>query len=152
MWLQKKWLVAIVLTLVLILAIGIVGGVVYAETNNSTTNSTTTPADPQDALMAKVATILGIDQQKLENAFTQAQEEIQDEAMTARLNSLVKDGTITQEQADQYMQWWQSKPSIPALDIKGRPGFSGGFGGMPGPRGSHSTLPTTTPPTTSETN
>lgn len=77
-----------------------------------------------NTLIARVAAILGIDQTKLEDAFTQAQKEMRDEALTNYLDQLVKDGKITQEQADQYKSWLDQKPA--GLDQLG-PGFE--FGG-----------------------
>ena len=53
-------------------------------------------------LLARVAEILGIDQQKVEDAFAQAQKEMQNEALDNYLKNLVDEGKITQEQADQY--------------------------------------------------
>ena len=44
--------------------------------------------------------------------------------MQDRLQNLVEEGVITQEQADEYQQWWDSKPDIEA-------GF--GFRGHRGP-------------------
>jgi hypothetical protein len=124
MWRKKKWFFIAVLA-VIVLAVGVMGGVAYAQ-SDSTDGST------GKTLLARVATILGIDQQKLEDAFTQAQNEMRNEELDARLKSLVEQGKLTQEQADQYEQWWQSRPDV-SLEIgpggrMGRGGFGGGFG------------------------
>ncbi len=137
MWRRKKWITIIVMAVTLVLVAGITVGVAFAQTGTAQT-------DPTKTLLARVATILGIDQSKVEAAFTQAQKEMQAEALANHLKSLVDQGTITQQQADQYQQWWQSKPNTPALDSRGGPGLPGGFRGMPGPRG----LPPLPPPTT----
>jgi protein-disulfide isomerase-like protein with CxxC motif len=63
-------------------------------------------------LLARVAAILGIDQQTVENAFAQAQRETQEEALDNWLKKLVDEGKITQAQADEYKQWWQSRPDM----------------------------------------
>ena len=123
MWFKRKWMLVAVLIAVVVLVGGIVGGVVYAQTNTPTTTPSQTTQ--QDTLMAKVAQILGIDQQTLQNAFTQAQKEIQSEALSQRLANLVQQGKLTQEQADQYQQWWNSRPDVPA-------GLDGGIGKLPG--------------------
>ncbi|MBI4286065.1 MAG: hypothetical protein HY670_09260 [Chloroflexi bacterium] len=69
---------------------------------------------PMDkTLLAKVATILGIEQQKLADAFAQAKREAQEAALDAYLQKLVEQGKITQEQADQYKAWLKSKPDVP---------------------------------------
>ncbi|MCJ7515344.1 MAG: hypothetical protein MUO89_05190 [Dehalococcoidia bacterium] len=72
----------------------------------------------QGVLIAQVAEILGIDQQKLEDAFKQAQGELPKETPEARLNELVANGTLTQQQADEIKAWMESKPAdIPNVPL-----------------------------------
>lgn len=121
MWFRRK-IILIPLVIALVVA-GSITGVVLAQSGTSESSGNT--------LLARVATILGIDQTKLENAFTQAQKEMRDEALTDYLDKLVEEGKITQSEADQYGSWWDSKPD--ALD-KLAPGFGlGGRGGGFGP-------------------
>jgi hypothetical protein len=108
MWRNKKWALAIVLAVVVILAVGVIGGVVYAQSGPGTPANNT-----GDKLMAKVAEKLGISQDKLETAFKDAQKELREEALSSRLDKLVEEGKITQEQADKYQEWWQSRPDVP---------------------------------------
>lgn len=116
---RSKKIMFISLFVVLVLG-GSIAGVAFAQTGDGNTGSGKT-------LLARVAEILGIDQQKLEDAFAQAQREVQEEALNNRLQDLVDQGTITQEQADQYKQWWQSRPEI---TIPGPFGHCGrGWGG-----------------------
>jgi len=141
---KKTLIIAIVAGLVLF---GSTAGVVLAQTGS-------TNPDPTKTLLGRVATILKIDQKTLENAFTQARTDMQEE----RLQNLVKEGKITQAQLDQYKQWlksrpdtkpyqdqlknwqqtrppvppnvkqWQeSRPNVPLPGFGGR--FGGGFGG-----------------------
>jgi uncharacterized membrane protein len=127
MWRKRKWLIVAAVALVVILMAGIIGGVVYAQT----TTPTPTPDNQGKTLLARVADILGIDQQKLEDAYSQAKKEMSDEALTNRLDALVKAGKLTQEQADQYKQWWESRPDVP--NITGGKGLrGGGLGCYPG--------------------
>ena len=49
----------------------------------------------------------------MQGAFDKAQKDMADEALQKRLNSLVQQGKITQDQADQYGKWYQSRPSVP---------------------------------------
>jgi hypothetical protein len=142
MWFKKKWILITVLAAVIILAVGAVGGIAYAQ--SSPTPATSTPAK---TLAARVATILGIDQTKVEAAFTQAQKEMQDEALNARLKEMVTQGKLTQEQADKYKQWMQSRPNVPGgLGLEGGMGFPGGPRGMGGPRPNQPpATPTATP-------
>lgn len=128
MWRRKKLVIIGVLAAVLL--VGSIGGVALAQTENGDDTQPKT-------LMARVADILGIEQQTLENAFTQARTEMQNEALDNYLNELVNEGTMTQEQADQYKAWWQSKPDTSQYQQQlrewqqGRPDvpFSGRFGG-----------------------
>src|SRR4030042_1796569 len=66
-------------------------------------------------LMARVADILGIDVEDLENAFKQAQRELRESALDARLQELVDQGDWTQQQADAYKAWIQARPDVPPL-------------------------------------
>ena len=69
----------------------------------------------QGALMSQVAEILGIDQQELENALKQAQMELRGETLDARLQELIAEGTLTQEQANEFKAWMEAKPDIPMV-------------------------------------
>jgi hypothetical protein len=103
MWRRKKFIIVGVLAAVLL--VGSIGGVALAQTENG---DDTQP----ETLLARVADILGIDQQTLEDAFAQAQTEMRDEALDNYLDNLVNEGTITQEQADQYRAWHQARPDM----------------------------------------
>lgn len=101
---------------------------------------------PQHTILARVAEILGIDQQDVEDAFEQAvgeqrdarQQEMQ-EARQARIDALIDEGVITQEQVDAWEQWLQSRPdnSDEMREwFESRPDFDGeGLFAMPGPGG-----------------
>ena len=60
--------------------------------------------------------------------FAQTQTEMQNEALQSRLQNLVSEGKMTQEQADEYLQWWQSRPDTPLLEPRGGGGMMGGRG------------------------
>jgi hypothetical protein len=124
---KVKWIIIAATVLALIVTAGITAGFAYAGTSAATATSTanTTRVDPQKTLYTKVAAILGIDESKLESAFNQAQKAIQNEDLTDRLNSMVKNGTITQTQADAYLKWWQSRPDV--ADQIGQGGVMGGM-------------------------
>ena len=67
-------------------------------------------------LAIKIAEILGLDAAVVDDAIRQASEELKDEAIQKKLNALVEKGQLTQEQADEYLNWIQSKPEgIPAI-------------------------------------
>ena len=116
MWFRRR-IILIPLGIAVLLA-GSIAGIAFAQDSTDSSGNT---------LFARVATILGIDQTKLEDAFAQAQKEMRNEALTDYLDKLVEEGKITRAEADQYRGWWDSKPD--ALD-KLAPGF--GFGGRGG--------------------
>ena len=114
MWFRKK--VVIIPVLIALVLVGTIAGVALADDGSDTPTG--------DTLLARVAAILGIDQTTVEEAFAHAQQEMRTEAMTNRLQEMVTEGTITQEQADEFQTWWNAKPDV--LDQLG-PRF-GGFG------------------------
>ena len=132
MWKNKKWIIIGVVAAVVILVAGIVGAAVV---NAQSPTPTPTPSanNPGKAFADRVATILGIDQAKVENAFAQAQKDMRNEAMSNRLKGLVAQGKITQQQADEYLKWWESRPNLPAQLGPNGPmmGPKGDFRGMP---------------------
>ena len=85
-----------------------------------------------------VAEILGLDTAVVDDAIKQAREELRDEAIQKKLNALVEKGRLTQERADEYLNWIQSRPEgIPAIgkhffgkrgDHKGWKSHGGFFG------------------------
>lgn len=142
MWRRRKLILMALFATVLLGAV--IGGVAVAQSGSTDTSqpSATTqgnqPVDQQRALLARVAEIyqqktgVTIDQEALQSAFAQAEKDMQIEALKDRLQNLVDRGTITQEQADQYLQWWQSRPDVPGpLNGIGPGPFRPG----PGPRG-----------------
>ena len=137
---KKYILIAVVVAVALA---GSLVGVAFAQEGTGDTGQPKT-------LLARVATILGIEQQTLEDAVAQAQKEMRDEQLDNYLDKLVENDKITQEQADQYKSWWQSRPDAP-LKLE-QPGFGrfprmGGFRGWCGP-GQFSVPPQTSPSTT----
>jgi len=134
---RKKFIIAGVLATVLL--VGSVGGVALAQTENEDNTQPKT-------LMARVADILGIEQQTLEDAFAQARSDMQNEALDNYLDRLVNEGTITQEEADQYRAWYQARPDMEPFQQQLRewgqarpdvplPGPFGRFGGRCFPGG-----------------
>ncbi len=101
MWKHKKiYIIGAIISVLLIIGIA---SIALAQTNDSETSQ-------NKSFAARVAVILGIDQQRVEDAFTQARKEMANEALDNRLKQLVESGKITQSQADEYRTWWQSRP------------------------------------------
>jgi hypothetical protein len=120
---KKVIVVALVAAVVLV---GSLAGLAVAQTGTGDTGQSKT-------LLERVASILGIDQQKLQDAVNQAQREMRDEALNSYLKNLVDQGKITQGQADQYNSWWQARPDTLLPGPFGRDFGSRGFkGGMRG--------------------
>jgi hypothetical protein len=67
---------------------------------------------PLQTFISKVASILGVTEEELTDAFEQACQEMCDEALEQRLQEAVLAGYLTQEEADQIMEWWQSRPDV----------------------------------------
>jgi len=95
-----------VLVVALLLTVGATA-TVMAEGEEETTPP---PEVSENGLLDRVADILGIDQEDLINAFKQAQQEMRGEAFISRLNQAVEEGYITQEQADEIIEWWELRP------------------------------------------
>ncbi len=122
MWRRKKFVIVALLAAVVL--VGSIGGVVFAQAG-STDNTTASKT-----LIARVAGILGIEQQTLQDAVTQARTDMRSEALDNSLKSLVDQGKITQAQADQYKAWVKAKPDMSQSQqqlkdwMQARPGIS----------------------------
>jgi len=129
MW-KRKWFIPVVVASVLLIG-GIVGGVVVAgndSSSNTTAGNQSQAADRYQALLDKACAIykektgVVIDSEQLREALKQARSEMRDEALKSWLQNLVDKGKITQQEADQYLEWWQSRPNIqlPLLGLGGQ--------------------------------
>ena len=112
---KRYWLTGTIVAAVMVL--GIMGGVAMAqETSDEDGNS------EKKSFAARVADILGLDETTVQDAIDQAKAEMQEEALQAKLDWLVENGHMTQDQADEYKTWIESKPE--GLS----PRMFGGFG------------------------
>ncbi len=157
MWHKRKWVIIGIVAAVVILAAGILGGVAYAQ--SPTPSSTTgTGTGTGQTLLDRVATILGIDKTKLQDAVNQAERDMSVEKAKTSLDKQVQAGKITQKQEDDYLNWLKSRPTDvpPNLGIQGfGPGkmmgprggmmFRGGFPPFPGKPGTATPSPSATP-------
>ena len=115
---------------------GTAGGVVAtANDSSSNTEDQSQIADRYQALLDRACAIyeeetgVAMDSGQLKDALDQARSEMQDEALESRLQNLVDEGKITQEEVDQYLEWWQSRPDI-ELPLPGLGGRGHGDGMM----------------------
>ena len=102
MWKRKKFIIMLLGSILIITAS--LGGIAMAQDSEDESKP--------DSLMARVADILGIDQQTVEDAFEQARDEMQEEAMDRHLQNLVDEGIISEEEAAEYKAWLESRPDI----------------------------------------
>lgn len=124
---KRKWLMLPLVTG--ILAAGITGATVLAHNENGEQES------PKDAVAAKVAAILGIeDEQSVKDALKEATQEVRSERLQHRFDDMVEAGRLTQDQADAYLEWYEARPEGPNLLRKGHRlfGFGGGSDGEDG--------------------
>ena len=112
---RKRWLIGTVLAA--LMALGIAGGVVLAQ-----------EAD-EDSMMksfaGRVAEILGLEETRVQDAMDQARQEMFSERLQTKLDRMVESGRITQEQADEYKAWVESRPDG-AFKHFGKRGHHGG--------------------------
>ena len=99
MWRRKKFIIAVVVGAVALA--GSIGGLAFAQTENGDDTQPRTMFD-------RVAEILvdegvNVTSEQLKDAFAQAQSDTQTEALQNRLQYMVGQGKITQEQADEYL-------------------------------------------------
>lgn len=144
MWRNKKFI--IITLLVLVVLGGTLGGIAIAQANdqgNTTAVAAVTGNNTQlSALLDKIVTIyqqntgVTLNAQELLKAFQQAIKENRDTALDNYLNSLVSKGKITQDQANQFKTWLESRPDflnqmMPFGGFRMGPGMMGrGFHGF----------------------
>lgn len=118
---KRRWLYALILTGLLV--IGITGGAVLAHGGGENGDS------PVKSFASRVAGILGLNESQVQDAFKQARTEMQDEALQAKLDKMVESGRLTQEEADEYKEWYDSRPDTLTPGFGGRKfHFGQGFG------------------------
>ncbi len=117
---KRKWLLIPLATG--ILAAGLTGASVLAHDEDGENRS------PKETVAAKVAGILGIDdEQSVQDALQQATREVRLDRLQHRLDHMVDAEVLTLEQADSYLEWHEARPEGPNLHRNGHRLF--GFGG-----------------------
>ena len=117
MW-RRKWFIPALLLSVLLIG-SIVGGLVALADDSSTNlEDQAQTVGRYHVLLDRACAIyeeetgVAIDSEQLIAALGQARREMQEEALQNRLQNLVDEGHITQEEADRFLEWWQSRPDI----------------------------------------
>jgi hypothetical protein len=113
MWSDKRFIIILVLLVVAIAVGGSLGGIALARANNN---------NGEQARNVGMNNIAGLLQPNSDNSsgiqglikdFEQARQEIKSEGLDAYLQQLVKDGKITQEQADKIKSWFNARQNTP---------------------------------------
>lgn len=116
MWKSKKFIM--ILALAVVALIGGTTGAVLAATDDETGATAETQ---REALLDRICEIyeenngVAIDPDQLQSALDQAREEMREQAAENQLQAMVDDGTITQEEADAFLEWWQARPDVEGL-------------------------------------
>ena len=113
------------------LSVSIGGLAVMAQESESDTDDNETTIQ---SFVSRVAENLELDEDTVQDAFDQARDDMKEDlkaayrtALEEKLEAAVDDGEITQDQMDEYLEWYDAKP-----DDLGIGGFKsrhhGGFG------------------------
>jgi hypothetical protein len=115
---KRKWFIPVVVLFVVLIG-GIAGGMIAAaDSGSSDPAAQNLTGNGYQALLDRACAIyqdntgVAIDSGQLANALKQARGEMRGDALRSWLQSLVNQGKITQEQASQYLEWWQSRPDV----------------------------------------
>ena len=133
---NRRKIIAGVLVATMALA-GVLAGTISADDEGGAT--------PRNNVLARVAEILGLPQADVENAFEQAMTEQREErqaemqaARDARLQDLIDEGVLTQEQVEEWESWLEARPDnrdeMQAW-LESRPDMGGEFAAGPAGRG-----------------
>ena len=137
---SKRFVIVAVLAAVILA--GSIGGVVLATDNATDNGDVSQPEAQPGALLDRVCEIyeqntgVAIDPEALNDAFAQVRSEMQAAAMEKRLDRMIEEGVIDEDQAKELQDWWEARPDIPfkfgfGPDMPFKSGF-GGRGGFHG--------------------
>ena len=117
---KKRLTVILGITTVSVLAtVGIFAGIAAQSGDDS----------PKRSFAERVASILGLETEDVEDAFTQAKVQMRDERADTLFENLVEKGTLTQEEADAIVAWKDTKPDIEFNFTKMTRADKSGWGG-----------------------
>ena len=120
---RKRWI--IVSATVALLAIGLVSGAAFAadaraghfagalhDADGTSRGHGRHGLGDSSAVMTRVAEILGIEQATLDSAFATAKDEQAETKFDAKIEGLIDDETLTQDQGDAATGWFEERPSL----------------------------------------
>ena len=100
---KKRWLFAPIAIAVLAMGVATAGVAMAQETDTNRDSRVSN-------FISRVAEILGLEESQVREAVAQARREMRDEAFQQKLDRLVDQGRITREEADEYLDWYLSRP------------------------------------------
>ena len=117
---RKRWFVAA--AVVALLSVGLIGGAVFAGGGPAHAIGKAWHQNDGDDwrhagkghggnVLARVAEIVGVEPDTLEGAFKTAWDEQADAKFDARIDALVADETLTEEQGDAAKTWFDGRPT-----------------------------------------
>lgn len=128
---RRKWLIIPVLAALLLT--GAIAGTAFAQGESDDDSS------PKSRFVEILAGKLGVGEDQLRTALEETKAELQAERKAAReqqlrdkLAAMVEEGKITQEQADEYLDWYLDPPEIAPDRSRGKFGFGRGGHGKRG--------------------
>lgn len=129
MWKKKRFVIPLVAALAVT---GVVAGSAFAQEEESEV-----PPPLEETFVERLAEKLGIEESDLEAAMDEVKSEMVDEAIARRLENAVDNGKLTQDEADDLLEWWQDRPDVGPGGFMHKLRARGGhFGGGFGPHGS----------------
>ena len=112
------------LAAVAIMASGIAAGVAWTQVAHAQEETAA------KGFAARLATILGLEEDVVQDAFKEARSDIQGERFQAKMDRLVESERITQDEADAAIEWYEERPE--GINASRR-GSGSGFDGPRGP-------------------
>jgi len=102
---KKRWFIVPVITG--LLALTLTGGAIFAQNNAERRGE-----HRQQGVMTRVAEILELEESTVQDAFSQAHQEQHEAALQNKLDRMVANEKISQEQADDIWDWYLAKPDV----------------------------------------
>lgn len=100
---KKRWFIVPVAAG--LLALALTGGAIFAQGNDAEHGG-----QGRQGIITRVSEILDLDESTVKDAFSQAHQEQQEAGLQNKLDQLVVNEKLTQEEADSIWQWYQDKP------------------------------------------
>jgi len=112
---SKKFKVLVSVLVVAVLLIAGSAATVMAQEEQTQEQPVEVESEPvryfrNDALLAKVAELMGMTTEELNDVFEQAQQELRDEIIIEYVKEAAENGIITTEEAEKIIEWWKARP------------------------------------------